>query len=326
MNPADKSSKSGATSTRITEALSALVVGQTELVKNSRSAKRWRIGRIVLFGLLASAPTLILLSKTANTAKVEPHVAVVRLSGTIGPSEAINAEGTIPSLVQAFEDDEAKAVVLVVNSPGGTPVQASLIHDRLMRLKKEHPDKKLIAIAEDTMASGAYFISVAADEIVVNRSSIVGSVGVVSQQFGLTDLMEKVGVENRTLTAGVSKARMSPFAPVKPEDVDKMRVLLGQIHEHFKAVVREGRKDKLKKPEDQLFTGDIWTGEEAVQLGLADGLGDLNSVVTRFGVTKVVEYSQQKNTLAKLAKEFGLAAGEGAAKVMINGDMLPNLK
>lgn len=326
MTPADNPNPSGATN-RIADALSALVDGQTELVKNSRSAKRWRIGRIVLFGTLASIPVLTVLNKTAAPAPIEePYVSMVRLNGAIGPGEGVNAEATVPTLVKAFEDKGAKAVVLVINSPGGTPVQASLIHDRLQRLKKEHPNKPLVVIAEDTMASGAYFIGVAADKIVVNRSSIVGSVGVVSQQFGLTELMQKVGVENRTLTAGISKARMSPFSPTKPEDIEKMNVLLGQIHEHFKDVVREGRKDKLKAGDDKLFNGDIWVGEEAVKLGLADELGDLNTVVTSFGAKKVVEYSPQHNALAKLAKEFGLAVGEGAAKMMISGDVLPNLK
>lgn len=327
MTPNEKQPSSGSLRSRISDALSVLVDGQTELVKNSRSAKRWRIGRFIFFGALASIPTLMLVSRSGPPAPEEPHVAMVRMSGAIGPSEAVNAEGLIPSLVQAFEDKDAKAVILVINSPGGTPVQASLIHDRLLRLKAEHPDKKLIAIAEDTMASGAYFVGVAADEIVVNRSSIVGSVGVVSQQFGLTNLMDKVGVENRTLTAGVSKARMSPFSPLRTEDVDKMTVLLGQIHEHFKDVVREGRKGKLTAPEEKLFTGDIWVGDEAVKLGLADKLGDVHTVVNSFGVKKVVEYSQQKNALAKLAKEFGLAVGEGAAsRIMVSGDVLPNLK
>lgn len=326
MNPAENPKPSSSTRARIADALSTLVAGQSELVKNSRSAKRWRIGRIIFFGALASVPILTVLNKSAAPSPVEPHLAMVRLSGAIGPGEGVNAEAIIPTLVQAFDDDEAKAVILVINSPGGTPVQASLIHDRLIRLKAEHPNKPLIAVAEDTMASGAYFIGVAADKIVVNRSSIVGSVGVVSQQFGLTDLMQKLGVENRTLTAGTSKAMMSPFASTKPEEVEKMRGLLGKIHDHFKDVVREGRKGKLKADDDSLFNGDIWVGGDAVQLGLADELGDLHTVVKGFGVTKVVEYSPQKNAFSKLAKEFGLAVGEGAAKMMITGDVLPNLK
>lgn len=303
---------------RIADALSSLAEGQAELVKNARSEKRWRLLRMLGIGALATMSIATVVSNAQRSAPVEPHIAVVRLTGPIGPSEGISAESQLPSIVQAFEDKDAKAVVLVINSPGGTPVQASLIHDRLKRLKAEYPSKPLVAIAEDTMASGAYFIAVAADEIVVNRSSVVGSVGVVSQQFGLTDLMQKVGVENRTLTAGTSKARMSPFSPVKQDDIEKMNTVLGQIHNHFKDVVREGRKGKLQAPEDKLFTGDIWVGDEAVKLGLADKLGDLHSVTKDYGVKSIVEYSPQKNPLAKLVKEFGLSVGEGASRAMLS--------
>lgn len=313
-DPVDKTSDS---MKKIADAVEVIARGQAELAKNATSERRWRGIRMGGMLLLAALSVSALFSASGKAVPESEHIAVVRMKGAIGPGEMLSAENYIPALVQAFDDKSAKAVTLVVNSPGGTPVQASLLHDRLRRLKDDHPDKPLVVVAEDTMASGAYFIAAAADRIVVNRSSVVGSIGVVSQQFGLTDLMEKVGVENRTMTAGSSKVRMSPFAPVKPEDTAKMTVLLGQIHEHFKDVVKAGRKGKLKGTDEELFNGDIWVGDEAVKLGLADELGDLHSVAKSYGVKQFVDYTPQANPISKLTKELGIAAGEGLASTIM---------
>ena len=209
-----------------------------------------------------------------------PVVAVVRLSGIIGPSQplrgGLNLAGVAAALEAAFSMKNAKAVALIVNSPGGSPVQSSLIYKRIRALAEEK-SLPVYAFAEDVAASGGYMIACAADEIYADESSVVGSIGVVSAGFGFTGLIEKLGVERRVHTSGESKAMLDPFQPEKPEDVARLEALQEEVHENFKALVRKARGDRLKTDDPAIFSGAFWAGAGALERGLIDGLADLRS-------------------------------------------------
>lgn len=292
-----------------------------QLLTERKAERRYRYIRLGLITALMGLYAIGLGSMLGKGSDAinQPYVALVRMSGEIGPGKEASAEALNPLLARAFEDKAARGVVLVVNSPGGTPVQASLIHDRIVQLKRAHPEKRLVVVGEDMLTSGAYMVAVAADKIVVNRSTVAGSIGVISRGFGFTGAMEKLGIERRTLTAGTNKNRMDPFGPVAEADTQKMSKVLGQIHKHFTDTVNAGRAGKLKEGVD-LFTGDYWTGEEAVSLGLVDELSDLPSVLqAEYGVRSVREYSQPRSLLETIGGGLGTkaltaisqAAGEG---------------
>jgi signal peptide peptidase SppA len=214
-------------------------------------------------------------------------VPVVRLSGVIGFSTPLKPGLTLASIARplerAFTMRRAKAVALLINSPGGSPVQSHLIYRRIRDLATEN-NLKVIAFAEDVAASGGYMIACAADEIICDPSSIVGSIGVVGGSFGFAGLLEKLGIERRLYTSGENKAMLDPFLPEKPEDVEKLKTVQRKIHEGFIALVRQSRGGRLKGPDDKLFSGEYWTGETAVDLGLADGIGDIRGTLrARFG-------------------------------------------
>lgn len=276
-----------------------------DMLQERRAERRYRYIRLGLIAGVMGLYALGLSSLLGERATNEPYVSLVRLSGEIGPGKEASAEALNPLLAKAFEDRAAKGVVLLVNSPGGTPVQASLIHDRLVQLKKAHPEKRLVVVGEDMLTSGAYMVAVAGDKIVVNRSTVAGSIGVISRGFGFTGAMEKLGVERRTFTAGTNKNRLDPFGPVSEADTQKMGKVLGQIHQHFKETVQAGRQGKLRGDVD-LFTGDYWTGDEAVSLGLVDELGDLPTVLqSEYGVRVVREYAQPRSLLDALGGGIG---------------------
>lgn len=275
----------------------------------------WGVGVLMSLGLFLLAPLLVVgfvASKVASVAgpdgsKDSEHVAVVDLRGEI----AANASASIVRLAKPLEaafSGNAKAVVIRINSPGGSPVQSALLHDHIARLKARH-GKPVVALGEDMLTSGAYMVAVAADRIVVNRSTLVGSIGVVSQQFGFVDAMEKLGIENRTQTAGQSKARLSPFAETNPEDQAKLGQTLTVIHRHFIDLVESGREDRLNGSPERLFSGDFWTGEEGVELGLVDELGDLHTVMASYDVSRVVVHSPRTNFLEQLSGSIGAAMG-----------------
>jgi serine protease SohB len=216
-----------------------------------------------------------------------PVVPVVRLSGVIGFSTplkpGLTLAGCARSLERAFGMRRARAVALVINSPGGSPVQSHLIYRRIRALAAENK-RPVIAFAEDVAASGGYMIACAADEIICDLSSIVGSIGVVGGSFGFAKLLDKIGIERRLYTSGENKAMLDPFLPEKPEDVEKLKAVQKEIHEGFIDLVKQSRGGRLKGPEKTLFSGEYWTGNTAVELGLADGIGDLRSVLrARFG-------------------------------------------
>ena len=228
-------------------------------------------------------------------------------------------EGTFLS---ALEDEGSQALVLLINSPGGSPVQAGIINDEIVRLKAKH-NKPIYAVVEETCASAAYYIAAAADDIYVDKASIVGSIGVLMDGFGFTGVMEKVGVERRLLTAGENKGFLDPFSPQTEKQRAYAQTMLDQIHQQFIAVVKAGRGDRLKTTPDT-FSGLFWTGQQAVEMGLADKLGNLDYVAREVVKAEdIIDYTRRDNVAERLAKRFGAAVGMGAVKSLaISGPQL----
>jgi len=240
-----------------------------------------------------------------------PHTAVVEIKGEIASGADASADALVPAMRAAFEDDGAKAVVLLINSPGGSPVQAGIINDEIHRLKQLH-HKPVYAVVEESCASAAYYIAVAADKIFVDKASIVGSIGVLMDGFGFTGLMDKLGVERRLMTAGENKGFLDPFSPQTDKQRAYAQAMLDQIHKQFIQVVRLGRGKRLKEGPDT-FSGLFWNGEQAVELGLADQFGNLDFVAREVVKAEdVIDYTRRDNVAERLAKKFGAAMGESA--------------
>jgi protease-4 len=287
-----------------------------ELLRQRKSERRWRlVFRSAWFGLAVVVAVAGLAHRIAPSPPSTPHTALVELRGEIAAETDANAEALVAALKSAFEDSAAQAVVLRINSPGGSPVQSGIVNDEIRRLKAKH-HKKVYAVVEEMCASGAYYIAVAADEIYVDKASIVGSIGVLMDGFGFTGLMDKLGVERRLLTAGENKAMLDPFSPVNEKHLRLAKAMLDQIHRQFIAVVKEGRGDRLKETPDT-FSGLFWNGEEAVKLGLADGLGNLDWVARELvKAEEVVDYTPRDNVAERLAKRFGASIGSGAVRAL----------
>src|SRR5512138_670939 len=232
----------------------------------------------------------------------------MELNGIIAPGTDGSAERITTALQAAFKDKSTQGVILRINSPGGSPVQAQTIYDEMRRLRKKYPDIPLYAVVEDICASGGYFVAVGADRIYVSRSSVIGSIGVLMNGFGFTGLMDKLCVERRLITAGENKGMLDPFSPLEEKDKTYIKVLMADIHQQFIGVVREGRGKRLKETND-MFSGLIWTGDKSVQLGLADGFGSLDSVAREvIKAEEIVDYTQKDNFAEKFARRFGVAA------------------
>lgn len=283
-----------------------IALGALQELGKTRRHANYRIMAIIAFGLLMVgwnmfATRSILGGSDLEIPKGEPYVSLVRIRGEIQPGGSASAEFLKPILTRAFMDENSKGVVLLINSPGGTPVQADLLHDYIERMKLKY-DKKVVAIGEDQLTSGAYMAAVAADRIYVNESTMAGSIGVVANNKGYQELAQKVGVENRVITSGELKYRLDPFDELKEEDVRKMREALEKIHQHFIETVMDGRGDRLNATPDFLYSGDWWTGKEVVEFGLVDGIADLETVLEEeFGVAYALDYSRRKGLLSGLA-------------------------
>ena len=282
-----------------------------------RAARRWRT-----FTRLAWLAFFICIvwwglsrEMTTTSSKSSPHTAVVDIKGEIASGAEASAEYVVAALRSAFEDEGSKAVVLLVNSPGGSPVQAGIINDEIMRLKAKH-GKPLYAVVEETCASAAYYIASGADEIYVNKASIVGSIGVLMDGFGFTGLMDKLGVERRLMTAGENKGFMDPFSPQTERQRDFAQTMLNQIHKQFIDVVKLGRGQRLKET-PELFSGLFWTGQQSIDLGLADQLGSLDFVAREvIKAEDLIDYTRRENVAERLAKRFGAALGEGSVRAL----------
>ncbi len=235
----------------------------------------------------------------------EGHTAVISITGVIAEDKEANAESIIKSLRNAVKNEDTKGIILHVNSPGGSPVQSSYVYDEIRRIKSNNPDLPIYAVASDICASGCYFIVSAADKIFVNPSSLIGSIGVIMDGFGFVDTMKMLGVERRLVTAGAHKALMDPFSPAKGEEKKYMEDLLAQVHQQFIAAVKNGRGDRLIENEDT-FSGLVWTGEQGVKIGLADGFGTDDSVATDIiGAKKRVDFTIQERFIDRLAGKMG---------------------
>ncbi len=287
-----------------------------DYLKDRRSTRRWNL--LIRLGWLAAFAVLVwgfVMQNSPASAPSGPHTALVELRGEIAADTAASAEVMLSGLKSAFEDVGARAVVIRINSPGGSPVQAGIIHDELQRLKKLH-DKPLYVVVEESCASGAYYVAAAADAIYVDKASIVGSIGVLMDGFGFTGLMDKLGVERRLITAGRNKGMLDPYSPLPERQRALAQAMIDQIHQQFIDVVRQGRGDKLKETEDT-FSGLFWNGEEAVKLGLADGLGNLDYVAREVvKAENIIDYTPHENVAERLAKRFGASVGAGAVRAM----------
>lgn len=287
-----------------------------EYMQDRRRERRGRfLFRIAWLLLLGSLLWTLAHQNERASAPSSPHTALVELRGEIAVDTEASAENILSGLRGAFEDAGAQAVVIRINSPGGSPVQAGIINDELQRLKAKH-DKKLYVVVEESCASGAYYVAAAADEIYVDKASIVGSIGVLMDGFGFTGIMQKLGVERRLLTAGSNKGMLDPFSPLNERQRGYAQAMLDQIHRQFIDVVRKGRGERLKET-PETFSGLFWNGEEAVRMGLADGLGNLDYVAREvIKAEEVIDYTPKENVAERLAKRFGAAMGEGAVKAL----------
>ncbi len=274
-----------------------------------RKDRFWRNARTALIALgIAMGPIYLwLFESRANPYKVgDEYAAMVRIDGVIAADKAASAERISNSLEAAFRDRRAKGVIVVINSPGGSPVQSSIIRDRIVALRAEFPSTKVWAVGEDMMTSGGYFIAMGADKVCVNRSSVTGSIGVIQDGWGFDKVIDKFGIERRVFTAGGSKSRLDSFKPLNPDDEKKVHELLEAVHEHFKDVVRAGRGERLKADETTLFSGDFWTGEQALKLGLVDRLCDLNQLLAdEYGVRDAKDYTRPPTLFAALSSSLG---------------------
>ena len=283
-------------------------------LNEQKATRRWktfvRLSWLAFFVILV---WMALHRGTPASDATAPHTAVVEIKGEIAAGADASAEFVNAALRAAFEDEGAKAVVLLINSPGGSPVQAGMMNDEILRLKAKYK-KPVYAVVEETCASAAYYIAVSADQIFVDKASIVGSIGVLMDGFGFTGLMDKLGVERRLLTAGENKGFMDPFSAQSDKQRAFAQTMLNQIHQQFIGVVKAGRGKRLKET-PEMFSGLFWTGQQAIELGLADQLGTLDYVAREIVKTdEIIDYTRRDNVAERLAKKFGASIGEGAMK------------
>ncbi|MGD1982575.1 MAG: S49 family peptidase [Chromatiaceae bacterium] len=289
----------------------------TDSQKERRRTRRWGIFfKLLTFAYLAALLALLVPSKwSGSTIGDEPHTALVKLDGLIAPGEKASADKVVTGLRDAFEDENTKAVILRINSPGGSPVQSSYMHKEIIRLREEYPDIPLYAVVSDVCASGGYYVAAAADEIYVNESSLIGSIGVMVNGFGFVDAMEDLGIERRLITAGDHKGILDPFSPLNSFDAEHVEGLVDELHQTFIEAVKTGRGDKLKGTDDMLFSGLFWNGEEGIELGLADGIGSASYVAREIvGVEEIVDFTSTEDPLMRLVDRLGASIGRTLAQ------------
>jgi len=297
-------------------------------VQEQRRARRWGIffkllTFVYLFGaLVLFSPALQFGSSKGAEGS---HTAVINVRGMIADEEPASADNVVGALRAAFEDANTKGVVLRINSPGGSPVQSGYIYDEIRRLRGEYPAIKVYAVITDLGASGAYYIASAADEIYADKSSLVGSIGVTAATFGFVETMEKLGVERRVYTAGEHKAFLDPFQPEKPEETQFWRGVLATTHQQFIDSVKRGRGERLQEARHpELFSGLIWSGEQALELGLIDGLGSTAHVAREvIGESELVDFTVKESPLDRFTKKLGAGVAERLAVLVgVQGPVL----
>ncbi|QPK65060.1 signal peptide peptidase SppA [Methylomonas sp. LL1] len=291
-------------------------------IDEQKKARRWGIFfKFLTFAYLAVALGLLVYPRfEAEISSGKQHAAVIDVLGMIAEGESANATTVIEGLRDAVKDKNTKGIILNINSPGGSAVQSAYIYDEIRRQKAEHPDMPIYSVVGDMCASGGYYIASASDKIYVSQASLIGSIGVIMNGFGFSNVLEKLGVERRLLTAGEHKALLDPFSPVKEQETKHMQSLLDQVHQQFIAAVKQGRGDRLKETPD-MFSGLVWTGEEGVKLGLADDFGSVDSVAREvIGTEEQLNFTPQERLIDRLAGKFGasFAHALGTAVKSIN--------
>ncbi len=251
----------------------------------------------------------------------EKHTAMVELRGVIASDKPASADNVLIGLQDAFEDKRTQGVILRINSPGGSPVQAGHINDEIRRLRAKYPKIPIYAVVEDICASGGYYVAVAAERIYVDKASIIGSIGVLMDGFGFTGTMEKLGVERRLLAAGENKGFLDPFSPILESQRAHAEQMLDQIHQQFITIVRQGRGERLKET-PEMFSGLLWVGQKSIELGLADELGGVDYVAREvIKAEEIVDFTPRENVAERLAKRFGAGMGEALARLGLAGDL-----
>jgi len=285
-------------------------------IAEQRAQRRWRTVRSLLWLAFFAFLLWTLTHRSAPSSdKSSAHTAVVEIKGEIASGGDASAEAVVAAMRSAMEDSGAQGIVLLINSPGGSPVQAGIINDEIRRLKTKYK-KPIYAVVEESCASAAYYIAAATDRIFVDKASIVGSIGVLMDGFGFTGLMDKLGVERRLLTAGENKGFLDPFSPQTDKQREYAQQMLNQIHKQFIDAVKAGRGKRLKES-PELFSGLFWTGQQAIDMGLADQLGNIDFVAREVVKAEdLVDYTRRDNVAERLAKKFGAAMGEGAVKAL----------
>ena len=285
-------------------------------LQEAKASRRWNMGLRLAWLLFAVAVFWVLRNDNAPTNNpTSAHTATVEIKGEIASGADASAENIVLAMRSALEDSGSQALVLVINSPGGSPVQAGIIYDEIHRLKAIYK-KPIYAVVEESCASAAYYIAVAADKIYVDKASIVGSIGVLMDGFGFTGLMDKLGVERRLMTAGENKGFLDPFSPQTEAQRKHAQSMLNQIHAQFIDAVKKGRGERLKET-PEMFSGLFWSGQQAVEMGLADDMGSLDMVARDVVKAEdITDYTRRENVAERLAKRFGAAMGAGAWQAM----------
>lgn len=299
----------------------------TAALSEQKTARRWG----TFFKGLTFAYLLILLLMLLGVfgdekKTFDKHTALIEISGVIQAGGDVTADAVMSSLKDAYESKGTKGIILRINSPGGSPVQAGIINDEIRRQKKLHPTIPVYAVVEDICASGGYYIAAAADKIYVDKASIVGSIGVLMDGYGFTEAMKKVGVERRLMTAGENKAMLDPFSPVNPKHQELAQAMLNEIHEQFKAVVRQGRGTRLKET-PETFSGLFWSGEQSIKMGLADAVGSADYVAREvIKQEEIVDFTYQDDFASRIAKRIGASVsatiGEVISKQLVDAGQI----
>jgi protease-4 len=296
----------------------------TASLREGRRARRWGIFfKLLTFAYLIVLLVLLMPEQWSDMAKgSDEHTALVEINGVIAPGAKASADNVVTGLRDAYEDDNTKGIIVRINSPGGSPVQAGYINGEIQRLREKYPDIPVYAVVVDVCASGGYYIAVAADEIYADKASIVGSIGVRMDGFGFVDAMDELGVERRLLTAGENKAILDPFSPLRERDKEHVQGLLDEIHQQFIEVVREGRGERLSGLDEQIFSGLFWTGEQGLELGLVDGFGSSGYVARELiGAEDIVDFTREEDLLERLSKRLGAGIGTALGRFFgLEGD------
>lgn len=283
-------------------------------LKEQRAKRRWGIFfKLVILTYLIAVLVLVVDWGASEKLVDGKHTALINLRGTIETTGEASADKINSALQSAFEAKGTAGIIIRINSPGGSPVQAGIVNDEIRRLRAKYPEIPLYVVVEDLCASGGYYVAAAADKIFVDKASIIGSIGVLMEGFGFTGTMDKLGVERRLLTAGINKGFLDPFSPQDEKQKEHAQVLLGEIHKQFIEVVRQGRGNRLKET-PEMFSGLMWTGSQSIQLGLADDFGTVDSVARDLiKAENILDYSLKENIAERFAKRFGAEIGQSMA-------------